>query len=244
MELSRFFTLKEMTRSDRAERANIRNEPDPEALENLGALCMTLLDPLREALGRPIRVNSGYRGPALNALIGGAKRSQHREGRAADIQAPGMSVLELFKTVIRLNLPFDQLIYEAQSRTVKWVHISHDPARDRRQIMVAEFDENGRVLRYPVISVADALALSESRSRAAMPEVWGYSELPDEPEASPPLGERSSGMERKRRRTKASSSKKKAKRVRAGARAIAPTPASKRRATKASSKRTRKHRAS
>lgn len=236
MELSRFFTLKELTRSDRAEQEGIPNDPDPETIEHLRALCVSLLDPLREAIGMPIRVNSGYRGPELNARIGGAKSSQHLEGKAADIQAPGMSVLDLFKTIIRMNLPFDQVIYEAKSRTVKWVHVSHDPARDRRQIRVAEFDANGRVLGYPTISADDALALSEARTRGAMPEVWGYSELPDEPRATPPRGKRS--------RAKVST-KKKIARAHRRARANPPAPTNQRHSTKAkASRRARKRRAS
>lgn len=222
MDLSKFFTLEELTRSDTAEREGIPNDPDPGALEHLRALCATLLDPLREAIGRPIRVNSGYRGPALNARIGGAKKSQHLEGKAADIQSPGMSVLDLFKTIIRLNLPFDQLIYEAQSRTVKWVHISFDPARDRRQIMTAEFGPNGKVLRYPVISAQDALALSDPPTRAPMPAVWGYSELADEPAQ---LGERTIEKKATRKSAKTTAPKPRAKRARVRARTKASTSA-------------------
>jgi hypothetical protein len=122
-------------------------------------------------------------------------------------------VLELFKTIIRLALPFDQLIYEAQSRTVKWVHISFDPARARRQIMVAEFGPNGKVLRYPVISAQDALDLVDPPSRAAMPAVWGYSEVADEPaESEEQALER--GAVIKRARAKRSRTRTKSARVR------------------------------
>ena len=182
MNLSRFFTLAEMTRSDAATRASIPNEPTPTQIENLRALCINVLDPLRDAIGGPIKVSSGYRGPALNTLIRGAKRSQHVEGKAADIQTSGKSILELFKTVIRLNLPFDQLIYEAQNQTVVWVHVSHDPAGNRGQIMTAEF-ENGRAVHYPVISADTALAMTDPHvTRDAMVPEWSYVEAADEPE--------------------------------------------------------------
>jgi hypothetical protein len=182
MNLSRFFTLAEMTRSDSATRANIPNEPTQTEIANLRALCTSVLDPLRDALGGPIKVSSGYRGPTLNTLIHGAKRSQHVEGKAADIQASGKSILELFQTVIRLNLPFDQVIYEAQSPTVVWVHVSHNPAGNRGQIMRAEF-ENGRAVRYPVISAETALAMTDPNVRrdGVVPE-WSYVEAADEPE--------------------------------------------------------------
>lgn len=190
MNLSRFFTLAEMTRSDAAARANIPNEPAETELANLRALCTAVLDPLREAIGGPIKVSSGYRGPALNRHIGGAKKSQHLEGKAADIQVSNRSVLELFKTTIRLGLPFDQLIFEAKSPTIVWVHVSHNPAGNRGQIMTAEF-ENGRAVRYPVISADAALAMADPSVRrdGSVPE-WSYVETadePDEPDAIPEL---------------------------------------------------------
>jgi hypothetical protein len=183
MKLSRFFSLEEMTRSDTAIRENIPNEPSESEIQSLRALCIAVLDPLREALGMSIRVNSGYRSPALNARIGGAaKKSQHMEGKAADIQAPGMSVVEVFKTIIRMQLPFDQVIYEAKDRTTKWVHVSHDPARGRREIRVAEFGADGKPTGYPVFTVEAALALAEPALRSRAPVEHEYVELGDEPE--------------------------------------------------------------
>jgi hypothetical protein len=216
MNLSRFFTLAEMTRSDAATRANIPNEATPAAIENLTALCTNVLDPLRDAIGGPIKVSSGYRGPALNTLIHGAKRSQHLEGKAADIQAAGKSVLELFKTVIRLNLPFDQLIYEAQSPTVVWVHVSHNAAGNRGQIMTAEF-ENGRAVRYPVISAEAALAMTDPSVRrdGFVPE-WSYIEGADEPEELEEAP-RKTKAKAKKRAAKKPAAKKSAKKVKRSA---------------------------
>ncbi len=181
MQLSRFFTLAEMTKSETATRLGIANQPDAASLENLRALCSKVLDPLREAVGAPIKVNSGYRGPELNARIGGARKSQHMEGKAADIQSSAISVLELFKTVIRKGLPFDQVIYEAKTRTSKWVHVSHDPARARGAILLAAFDAEGRVS-YRAITSEEALALPESAMRSASREALEFEEIPDEPE--------------------------------------------------------------
>jgi zinc D-Ala-D-Ala carboxypeptidase len=218
MVVSRFFTLAEMTRSETASRERIPNEPAEAELQNLRALCAAVLDPLREALGKPIKVNSGYRSPALNTRLGGASRSQHTQGRAADIQAPGTSVLELFKTIIRLGLPFDQVIYEAASRTSKWVHVSHDPARDRRQIMVAQFGPNGRPTAYPVFARDAALSLTEPATRSQRDAEQSYVEVADEPRtddlfAKPPRKKRSS---RKRAaKAKKAPRKKQSRRTRA-----------------------------
>jgi zinc D-Ala-D-Ala carboxypeptidase len=211
MDLSRFFTLAEMTRSETASRESIPNQPAEAEVQNLRALCAAVLDPLREALAMPIKVNSGYRSPALNTRIGGASKSQHVEGKAADIQAPGISVLELFKTIIRMGLPFDQVIYEAASRTSKWVHVSHDPTRDRRQIMVAQFGPTGRPIAYPVFARDAALALTEPATRAAQRDAeLGYVEVADEPESdhSPDKPPRARKRQAKRRSSKKRSSRK------------------------------------
>lgn len=44
-----------------------------------------LLDAIRERIGKPITINSGYRCPAHNEEVGGVSNSQHVEGTAADI---------------------------------------------------------------------------------------------------------------------------------------------------------------
>ncbi|HTU67764.1 MAG TPA: D-Ala-D-Ala carboxypeptidase family metallohydrolase [Steroidobacteraceae bacterium] len=193
MQLSRFFTLEEMTHSDTAVRRGIANQPDADATNNLKTLCTAVLDPLRDAVGTAINVSSGYRGPELNAAIGGATKSQHMEGKAADLQSRVISILELFKTVIRNGLPYDQVIYEAKDSKTKWVHVSHDPARARGQILVADFDGNGKVARYRAITVQEALALTDptepvTRSRSGPVELH-YEELPDEPGLDAEAGE-------------------------------------------------------
>lgn len=182
MQLSRFFSMGEMTRSDAATQAGISNLPGDEATNNLKALCVEVLDRLRDATGAAIKVNSGYRGPELNAHIGGAKKSQHMVGQAADIQSSAISVLELFKTVIREGLPFDQVIYEAKSRTSKWVHVSHVALPRRGEILIADFGADGRVRAYRRISADEALALTEPTTRSGDPVELTYEEMADEPE--------------------------------------------------------------
>lgn len=137
MNLSRHFTLAELSNSNTAVAERIPNLPGDAEGAQLAALCTQVLDPLREAVGQAVRVTSGYRGPALNARIRGSSTSQHLKGQAADIQAAAVSVLELFKMVIRLGLPFDQVIFEAKNATTKWVHVSHNPAGNRGEIRVA-----------------------------------------------------------------------------------------------------------
>ena len=188
MNLSRHFTLAEMSHSNTAVAERIPNLPGDAERAQLAALCTQVLDPLREAVGQAIRVNSGYRGPALNARIRGSSTSQHMKGQAADIQTAAVSVLELFKMVIRLGLPYDQVIFEAKNATTKWVHVSHNPAGNRGEIRVAEFDANGRPVRYPRVSAEQALAMVDRVTRSARPGAWpDYVETGDEPENDSPL---------------------------------------------------------
>ena len=81
-----------------------------------------MLDPLREWYGKPIAVNSGYRCPQLNRLVGGAASSQHLKGEAADITAGSREENRKLFEYIRENLPFDQLIDE---KNFSWVHVSY-----------------------------------------------------------------------------------------------------------------------
>lgn len=59
-------------------------------------LC-TILDILRNKIGKPIIITSGYRTPWWNAKCNGAKYSYHMRGMAADIKVDGMSAKELAK---------------------------------------------------------------------------------------------------------------------------------------------------
>ena len=126
------FTLDELLHSQAAVRHGIRNDPDKAALANLHALVEHVLDPLREALGRPVVVSSGYRSPRVNRAVGGSASSQHVLGQAADITVPGMSVADVVAKIRALRLPFDQLIDEFG----RWVHVSYGP-RHRRQVLRA-----------------------------------------------------------------------------------------------------------
>ena len=129
----RNFTIQELTASAAAESKKINNDPTPEAVENLKQLVNNVLDPLRDAYGKPIRVSSGYRSPALNKAVKGSKTSQHVKGQAADITAESeQENKKLFELAQELNLPYCQLIDE---KNFSWVHISYDKNNVKRQIL-------------------------------------------------------------------------------------------------------------
>ena len=143
MILSNNFALKEFTESVTAIRNSVDNSPTPEHIRNIQLLVKFVLQPLREALNKPIKVTSGYRSESLNKLIGGSKRSQHCKGQAADIQFRVDGVMDnkiIWDKVIELGLPFDQMINEFE---YTWIHISYNEEYNRKSLLEA-YKENGR----------------------------------------------------------------------------------------------------
>lgn len=127
------FTLAELTYSDTAQARRINNQPNRAQSDSLVALTENVLDPLRERYGRPIQVNSGFRGSALNRAVGGAATSQHLKGEAADITVGSRSGNKQLFDIIRKELDFDQLINE---QNYSWVHVSYRAdGRNREQVL-------------------------------------------------------------------------------------------------------------
>lgn len=145
MMLSKNFSLEEMTMSETATRLNIDNTPSAIVINNLTNLCNNVLEPLRELLGRPILITSGYRSPLLNQAIGGSKTSQHCIGQAADFHVNGMTVEELYQFVKKIDLPTDQVIQEFD----KWCHVSFLIGENRRQYLRATKDSEGHTVYSP-----------------------------------------------------------------------------------------------
>lgn len=119
MRLSNNFFLHEFLVSQTAERHGIDMTPSEDIIYNIQTLVDTCMQPLREELGTSIFISSGYRPYALNVLIGGSKTSAHMDGRAADFVAAGYTPLEVCEIVVKLGLPFDQIIHEFG----RWVHL-------------------------------------------------------------------------------------------------------------------------
>jgi zinc D-Ala-D-Ala carboxypeptidase len=136
MQLSEHFTLEELTTSEAAARQGLSNEPTGEALENLKRLAEFLED-VRALVGKPIRINSAYRSPEVNAAVGGSKTSQHCFGCAADIRVPGMTPDEVVRAITASNLEYDQCIREFDS----WTHVSipnKEDAKPRKMALIID----------------------------------------------------------------------------------------------------------
>lgn len=137
--LSKNFILKEFIKSSTGESLKIDNTPTQEIVNKLRLLCEKVVQPVRDALGKPIVINSGYRCPKLNKAVKGAKNSQHLEGCACDMEIMGMNNYEL-ACWIRDHMKFDQLILEyatnlKQNPNNGWVHVSYKATGNRQQCL-------------------------------------------------------------------------------------------------------------
>ena len=140
MQLSKHFNLKEFTKSETAIRKRIDNTPNLEHTNNLKLVFENLLEPVRKHFGKPVRINSGYRGPALNTAVGGSAKSQHCNGEAVDFEIDGLANPELAKWVAE-NCDFDQIILEfydpKEGPNSGWVHASYSKGKNRKQKLTA-----------------------------------------------------------------------------------------------------------
>lgn len=129
MKLTKNFELEEFTSSPTAKKYNISNTPPELVIENLKSLCEHILQPIRDKVGKPVEINSGYRCLELNKKVGGVPTSQHVMGCACDFKIDVMTSYEIAEVVLELNLPFDQLILYPT-----FVHVSYSD-RCRRQLL-------------------------------------------------------------------------------------------------------------
>ena len=125
MKLSDHFTLEEMVRSATASRNNIPNTPSQAEIQWLQYLCVNVLEPLRNHMGRPISVSSGYRCPKLNTLVGGVAKSQHQYGQAADIRILNKQDGDKIFAYLKTNKYVSKALYERSKSTgARWIHVA------------------------------------------------------------------------------------------------------------------------
>ena len=141
MQISKYISLKEATKSDYAIRKQISNIPDDGQLVNMRHVATNIFDKVREHFGVPIGVSSFFRSKEINKAIGGSINSDHCNGCAIDIDADiygGVTNKDIFE-YIEKTLDFDQLIWEfGTSHEPAWVHVSlRAKGVNRRQVLEA-----------------------------------------------------------------------------------------------------------
>lgn len=151
--ISKHISNKEGVYSNTAIRRGIDNTPGEYELQNMELLAKNVFEPLREYVGKPIKINSFYRSVELNKAIGGSSKSQHCEGRAIDIDDTygHMSNADMYHW-LKDNVDFDQMIWEfGTEENPNWVHISYiDGDSNRKRCLQAYKDENNKT-KYKVI---------------------------------------------------------------------------------------------
>ena len=134
MNLTKNFTLEELTITDHRE---FDNTPNASETANLTRLA-DFLEQVKEAVGgKPVMVNSAFRSAQVNTAVGSKETSQHRIGCAADIRVPGMTPDQVVKAIMAAGLPYDQLIREFD----RWTHasITNDPkGKPRGQTLIID----------------------------------------------------------------------------------------------------------
>jgi len=139
MNLTKNFTLEEMTKSETALRHGMDNIPGENEIGNLKLLCEKVLQPVRDHFGKGVKVNSGFRHPDVNQKVGGSRTSDHTRGQACDIEIPGVPNAELAEW-IRDNLEYRQLILEFYTPGVPdsgWVHVSYVAEDNKKEVLTA-----------------------------------------------------------------------------------------------------------
>ena len=153
MKLTANITVDELTKSQVAERKGINNNPSPEQIENLKALAVNILQPVRSHFDKPLIISSGFRTAQLCIEIGSVPSSQHcadDNAAAADFEIPGVDNREL-ALWIKSELEFDQLIlefYKDNEPTSGWIHCSYSTNANRNQSLRA-MREEGKVIYKP-----------------------------------------------------------------------------------------------
>jgi hypothetical protein len=139
MNLTKNFTLAEMTKSETALRHGLENNPGEQELAAMKLLAEKVLQPVRDHFKRGVKVNSAYRHPDVNQRVGGSRNSDHTRGQAADIEIPGVANADLAQW-IKDNLEFRQLILEFYTPGIPdsgWVHVSYVAEDNKKEVLTA-----------------------------------------------------------------------------------------------------------
>ena len=159
MQLSKNFSLVELTKSQTAERKGIPNDPSPDHIQNLRLLCERVLQPDRDHFNHVVSISSAYRSPQLCIAIGSSVESQHAKGMAADFEIFGTPNNEIFNWISQ-NLMYDQMILEfwngPDEPNSGWLHVSYNPesSENRKENLRAYKDEDNRTRYKPIIGDA------------------------------------------------------------------------------------------
>lgn len=148
MRISKHISYREATRSATAARLGIDNTPGQYELHNMQLLAEKVFEPVREHFGVPIFISSFYRCDELNKKIYGSPRSQHKEGRAIDLDdvLGKVTNAQIFR-YIKDKLDYDQLIWEhGDDNNPDWVHVSYVSEDQNRKRVLRARKRKGKTI--------------------------------------------------------------------------------------------------
>ena len=138
--ISKNFSWHEFEQSDAARQYRIMNIiTTAEVRDAVKALVVNVLQPLRDKTGRPLKINSGYRCPELNAKVGGVATSQHCKGEAADVWCTTLTPYQLARVVLENGIPYDQMILYPS-----FIHLSYRADDEQRRQLLYNASYKGK----------------------------------------------------------------------------------------------------
>lgn len=123
MNLTPHFTIEELAGTSNAQYKKLNLLKAQDQMGRMYQLA-GFAERVREIVGKPLIITSGYRCPELNKAIGGAITSQHIFAEAIDIVVKGMSVQDVFNRIVTSDLKYNQIIIERNKSGSQWVHVS------------------------------------------------------------------------------------------------------------------------
>lgn len=123
MQLTPHFTIEELAGTSNAQYKKLNLL---KAQEHMGKMYMLagFAERVREIIGKPMIITSGYRCSELNKAIGGALTSQHIFCEALDFVVKGLRVEDIFNRIVTSDLKYNQIIIERNKSGSQWVHLS------------------------------------------------------------------------------------------------------------------------
>ena len=137
--ISENFKYWEFVASEKAMEYGIKNIPNEQEWQNIEFVVKTILQPLRDRLGIPLTVNSGFRNNELNIKAGGSATSFHRLGCAVDVDTHEIPLVKLLEAAHELP-EWSEII--AEYFPGGWVHIAHKKGDNRKMLKLKDNKHN------------------------------------------------------------------------------------------------------
>lgn len=129
------FQYWEFVSSMNAVRLGIANVPNEQEWKNIEFLAKNVVQPIRDAIGKPLTINSGFRCKKLNDAAGSTDTSFHRLGCAVDLDSENIPLMKILE--IAHGLPaYSEIIAEYFPQG--WVHVAYKEGDNRKMLKLKD----------------------------------------------------------------------------------------------------------